>query len=78
MTEHDRIQGAPPTVLDVVALLADHPTERLARGQVGTVVERHDDGTALVEFSDDDGRAYAVVPCRNSDLLVLHYVPEVA
>jgi hypothetical protein len=32
----------------------------------------------LVEFSDDEGRAYAIVPCPRADLLVLHYVPEAA
>ncbi len=63
-------------VLDPVVLLADVPAEGLARGQVGTVVERLDDATMLVEFSDDEGRAYAVVPCPRVDLLVLHYVPE--
>jgi hypothetical protein len=65
-------------VLEVVALLTDLPTQRLARGQVGTIVEQLDDKTLLVEFSDDQGRAYAVVPCRREDLLVLHYVPEAA
>ena len=67
-----------PSVLDVVALLADLPAQRLARGQVGTVVEQLDDKTLLVEFSDDQGRAYAVAPCPRADLLVLHYVPEAA
>ena len=67
-----------PSVLDVVALLADRPTQRLARGQVGTIVEQLDDKTLLVEFSDDQGRAYAVAPCPRVDLLVLHYVPEAA
>jgi Domain of unknown function (DUF4926) len=65
-----------PTLLDVVALLSDRPEPGLARGQVGTVVEILDDKTVLVEFSDDNGRAYAVTPCPPSDLLVLHYVPE--
>lgn len=37
-----------------------------------------DDRALLVEFSDYRGRAYAVAPCREADLLVLHYVPEVA
>ena len=64
-----------PSELDVVALLTDLPAAGLARGQVGTVVDLSDESTALVEFSDDDGRAYAVVPCASSDLLVLHYVP---
>ncbi len=67
-----------PQLLDVVALTADFPTEGLARGQVGTVVELLDENAALVEFSDDEGRAYAVAPCRRSALLVLHYAPEAA
>lgn len=67
-----------PSALDVVALLADVPTAGLARGQVGTVVEELDELTALVEFSGEDGRAYAVVPCPRDALLVLHYVPEAA
>jgi len=61
-----------------VALLTDLPAHRLARGQVGTIVEQLDDKTSLVEFSDDRGRAYAVAPCRRADLLVLRYVPEAA
>ncbi|MEZ5785704.1 MAG: DUF4926 domain-containing protein [Xanthobacteraceae bacterium] len=64
--------------MDAVALLADIPAHRLSRGQVGTVVEPLDNDTVLVEFSDDQGRAYAVAPCPRSDLLVLHYVPEAA
>ncbi len=67
-----------PSLLDVVALLNELPAHRLARGQVGTIVEQLDDKTLLVEFSDDQGRAYAVAPCPQSDLLVLHYVPEAA
>lgn len=67
-----------PSVLEVVALLTDLPAQRLARGQVGTVVEQLDDKTLLVEFSDDQGRAYAIAPCPRADLLILHYVPEAA
>ncbi len=67
-----------PSLLDVVALLTDLPVQRLARGQVGTIVEQLDDKTLLVEFSDEHGRAYAVAPCPRADLLVLHYVPEAA
>jgi len=65
----------PPSLLDVVALLTDLPGQRLARGQVGTIVEELDDRTSLVEFSDDQGRAYAIAPCPRAELLVLHYVP---
>lgn len=67
-----------PSLLDVVALLTDLPAQHLARGQVGTVVERLDRETLLVESSDDQGRAYAVAPCPRTELLVLHYVPEAA
>ncbi len=73
-----RIRNEAPSVLDVVALLADLPAQSLARGQVGTAVEQLDDKTWLVEFSDDVGRAYAVAPCQGADLLVLHYIPEAA
>ena len=74
----DKSAQKEPSLLDVVALLADIPAHRLARGQVGTVIEPFDDDTVLVEFGDDNGRAYAVAPCPRSDLLVLHYVPEAA
>ena len=67
-----------PALLDVVALLTDRPQDGLARGQVGTVVEPLDGQTAMVEFSDDQGRAFAVAPCSLSDLIVLRYVPEAA
>jgi hypothetical protein len=65
-------------MLDAVALLSDVPARGLARGQVGTVVESLDEQTALIEFSDEDGRAYAIVPLPRSELLVLHYVPHAA
>jgi hypothetical protein len=41
----------------------DRPADGLARGQVGTVVETLVENSALVEFSDDQCRAYAVIPC---------------
>ena len=67
-----------PSLLDVVALLSDLPAQRLARGQVGTIVEQLDENISLVEFSDEQGRAYAVAPCPTTELLTLHYVPETA
>ena len=73
-----KARNEKPSVLDVVALLTDLPTQRLARGQVGTVVEQLDESTLLVEFSDDQGSAYAITPCTRADLLILHYVPEAA
>jgi hypothetical protein len=67
-----------PRLLDVVAVLGDLPEASLPRGQVGTVVELLDDATALVEFSDDTGRAYAVLPVPLATLLTLHYEPAAA
>ncbi|HVT25227.1 MAG TPA: DUF4926 domain-containing protein [Rhizomicrobium sp.] len=65
-------------LLDAVALLSDRPAEGLARGLVGTVVEILGENTVLVEFCDDQGRAYALVPSSTDDLIVLHYVPQAA
>jgi hypothetical protein len=62
-------------ILDVVALTEDLPERGLYRGQVGTVVERLDPGVFEVEFSDDEGRAYASVALRAEQLLVLRYEP---
>jgi hypothetical protein len=67
-----------PSLLDVVALLSDLPAQHLARGQVGTIVEQLNENTSLVEFSDEQGRAYAIAPCPLTELLTLHYVPETA
>jgi len=65
-------------LLDVVALLDDLPEAGLARGQVGTVVERLDEATVLVEFSDDEGVAYAITPVPDARLLALSFEPEPA
>ena len=61
--------------LSAVALLRDLPQHRLVRGQVGAIVEALDETTALVEFSDDEGHAYAIVPCPRDALLVLRTAP---
>ncbi len=62
-------------LLDVVALTRNLPDHDLQRGQAGTVVELLEPGIFEVEFSDDDGRAYALVALPAADLLVLHYEP---
>jgi hypothetical protein len=63
----------PLRLLDTVALLEDAPEHDLARGQVGTLVEPLSDGVWLVEFSDDDGRTYAMPALRESQVLALHF-----
>jgi hypothetical protein len=78
MNATNRTKNERPFLLDVVALLTDLPLQRLARGQVGTIVELLDDKTSLVEFSDEQGRAYAIARCPRTELLTLHYVPEAA
>lgn len=62
-------------LLDVVALTDDVPERGLVRGQVGTVVEILADGVCEVEFSDDDGRAYALLSLDRRQLMTLHYQP---
>jgi hypothetical protein len=76
MQSKENIDDGGATLLDAVALLTDGPEHRLARGQVGTVIEQLDGDTSLVEFSDEQGRAFAIVPCACEALLVLHYAPE--
>lgn len=65
-------------LLDVVALVEDLPESGLPRGQVGTVVEALAPDTFLVEFSDDQGRTYAMVPLNVNQLIVLHFEPAEA
>ena len=54
MTATNSAKSDGPSLLHAVALLTDLPEQRLARGQVGTIVEELDETTLLVEFSDDE------------------------
>jgi hypothetical protein len=65
-------------LLDVVALTENLPKRKLRRGQVGTVVELLDPGVFEVEFTDNDGRAYASLALKENQLLVLYYQPQEA
>ena len=62
-------------LLDVVALTTDLPERGLCCGQVGTVVETLAPGVFEVEFTDDDGRTYALLSLPVEHLMVLHYQP---
>ncbi|BAZ16652.1 hypothetical protein NIES4071_85300 [Calothrix sp. NIES-4071] len=62
-------------LLNVVALLKDLPTIKLYRGQVGTIVEEYEPGVFEVEFSDLNGRAYAIETLNAHQLLVLYHQP---
>lgn len=65
-------------LLDVVALTGDVPERGLLRGQVGTVVEVLAPEVYEVEFCDDEGRTYISTAIRASQLMVLHYRPQIA
>ena len=65
-------------LLDVVALLHDRLDLGLIAGQVGTVVETLASAVFEVEFSDDEGRTYAIVALKQSELIALHYNPVAA
>jgi hypothetical protein len=65
-----------PPLLAPVALLVDLPEHGLTRGETGTVIEHLQAGSeeaVLVEFSDDDGQAYAVLDLKPDQLVVLHH-----
>ena len=68
-------------ILAVVALLEDLPDRGLTRGQIGTVVEhleRDSEQALLVEFSDEQGRTYAIIDLRPDQLVALHRKTEAA
>lgn len=62
-------------LLSHVALVTDLPERGLTKGQLGTVVEKLGstrDEAFLVEFSDEDGQAYAFVDLRADQVILLH------
>ncbi|MGG6296678.1 DUF4926 domain-containing protein [Leptolyngbya sp. AN02str] len=63
-------------LLDVVALMDELPQYRLQIGQVGTIVEHLATDVYEVDFSDDDGQTYAMLPLHASQLMKLHYAPR--
>ena len=66
---------ALPSTVALTEPVAEHG---LRRGEVGTVVEEWAPGVYEVEFSDNEGRAYAMAALRVDQLLVLHFEPEPA
>jgi len=71
---------------DVVALLQDVQTKHfesgqallLRRGQIGTVIMTYPDDACEVEFADRDDRAFAILPLRPDQMMVLHDTPDFA
>ena len=57
----------------MVALTEPLLQKNLLAGQVGTVVELLGPDTYEVEFSDDDGKTYAQLALKRSQILPLHF-----
>jgi len=49
----------------------------LCRGQIGTVVMLYNGSAFEVEFSDAQGRAFAMMPILAEKLMLLHEAPAV-
>ncbi len=60
---------------DVIALLEAIPEHHLIPGQVGTIVEELGPNVYEVEFIDDEGQTYAMLPLQVHQILRLHYSP---
>ena len=60
-------------LLGTIALTEDLPEHGLVRGQVGTIVETLAEGVFEVEFSDDEGRTYALLTLPAAKLMVLRH-----
>jgi hypothetical protein len=62
-------------LLSVVAVLLDLPDRGLVRGRVGTVVEILTPAAVLVDFSDLEGKTYAIEALDSNLLIGLHHQP---
>jgi Domain of unknown function (DUF4926) len=67
--------GTGIKLFDVVTLTEDRPERKLRRGQVGTVVESLAPDVFEIEFTDNDGRAFASLALKANRLMVLYYEP---
>jgi hypothetical protein len=65
-------------LLDVVATLEDLPEGKIAKGQVGTIVEELSPEVVLVEFADLGGVAFAIEPVSIAKLMRLRHAPAIA
>jgi hypothetical protein len=68
----------PLREFDVVALTEDIPSEKLLRGQVGTVVHVYTPTDFEVEFVDNDGQTYGLATLSASQIFRLRFEPMAA
>lgn len=59
------------SLLDVVVLTEDLPQHNLWRGEIGAIVECHDDNAYEVEFVAQDGYTYALITLSGNQLIPL-------
>jgi uncharacterized protein YegP (UPF0339 family) len=60
-------------LFDVVRIITKDVDDGLREGDEGTVVEVLAPGVFEVEFSDDEGRAHAILPLRAGQLAVVYH-----
>lgn len=74
--KRNHINEAKLKILDVIALLKDIPGKKLAKGQVGTIVEVLDGEVYEVEFANKKSQTTASLPLKTRDMMLLHFEME--
>ena len=74
MQDHTEVTAL--NMLDTVALVEDMPSERLVKGQVGTVVEELAEGVYEVEFTNRQGETISSLALSVDRLMLLHFEME--
>jgi Domain of unknown function (DUF4926) len=60
-------------MFDTVAILKNVPEKKVVFGQVGTIVEKLDEGVFEVEFADKSRETISEFAVKSEDLMLLHY-----
>ena len=60
-----------PELFDVVELLVDLPQVNIKAGQLGTIVEKHNENAYEVEFSDSKGENLAFLAVKTDQFVVV-------
>ena len=58
-------------LFDVVVLLNDQPSQKLRRGDLGTVIHIFKTGACEIEFSDETGKTTAQLALTHDDFLIV-------
>lgn len=60
-----------PELFDVIELLTDLPQVDIKAGQLGTIVEKHDENAYEVEFSNSQGETLAFLAVKTDQFIVV-------